>query len=627
MSLSSEGINHSAGGRLSSVEDEQQSPSSAKSFPISPPTISGFNSSQTNFYENVCNLGIGDSFSNSPSSSNSSVPSTTLTTNVTSNIETNNSTAQSNAAEISSVSAGTKPTMVKQITSSSLYLLPNDKDNQCQHQTTNSNGTADENLTELDSSNSATNSIIFKDFSFRTQDSADGWSLKKDENDEEFTNVQAVTKNQKPEPQKENKKRLCDSVNDPSLKCPYFESKKISDSTFSNQSSNSNSEKGHNNSARNLNKVPSEDNDESCNLIFGNNCVRFENCHSQHNNNNNEQNVSSSNLESVRKNSKDTNSSTDIAKPQASKATKEQGNVSPNKESSEFRLNKMLSVAATTQASSCCSRTKSADETKFNPNFSKSDEQKNSSNNYHIYANGNVRCSRVKGTKHQLVRSNEDKLDTNTPKISANNNDSVFTKVKTRLISQLCDTTNHSSVASSSHYENNPSELIRTLNNDDIKFIDDDDVATISCDDELPNISISSNRRSSLPFISPLSLENDFQDLSVLQRWTCVACTFANDTNSAICTACETSRVYEEIDKVPEGNKAAGEAASSSSAQAAAAEKQVSKRKVERPRSVSVVESWVCPLCTLKNPLYSSRCQACQWDKNKDIKVKQYLLI
>ncbi|CAG7734073.1 unnamed protein product, partial [Allacma fusca] len=136
---------------------------------------------------------------------------------------------------------------------------------------------------------------------------------------------------------------------------------------------------------------------------------------------------------------------------------------------------------------------------------------------------------------------------------------------------------------------------LREKEDTELNYIDED-VQIADCPSSTRGIE---NRRSSLPLAGPLSLEQDFQDLAVLQRWTCSKCTLANDTSNSACAACGASRTIEV---------------------SVANENVRPKKKIDRPRSVAVAEYWCCPLCTLQNPLYSNRCQACQWDKNKDYK-------
>lgn len=185
-------------------------------------------------------------------------------------------------------------------------------------------------------------------------------------------------------------------------------------------------------------------------------------------------------------------------------------------------------------------------------------------------------------------------------------------------------------------------------NFDDLKFIDEEDVPGLPSEDVSSQPSLVgpvSRRRSSLPTTITCSTMTDEEDekeevavaatpkinLSTKppRRWLCGSCTFRNSPSFEICDACGAPRrvsckilggngVAEEAtgtdeqnpDKEPPGNGNHHKIIKSSS-----------RRKLERPRSVAVAEYWSCPVCTLENPLYSTRCQACRWDKNKEFKV------
>jgi len=141
---------------------------------------------------------------------------------------------------------------------------------------------------------------------------------------------------------------------------------------------------------------------------------------------------------------------------------------------------------------------------------------------------------------------------------------------------------------------------------EDMKYIDDDEHNSFTND----VAEAVTGRRSSLPTSGPLSLDGDFQDLSVLQRWTCIACNFVSQLSSIKCEACGIEKSQE-----PQVTKAKALRLCSDDAIKP-------RKKIERPKSVAMAEYWTCSVCTLQNPLYSIRCQACQWDKNKDCKVR-----
>lgn len=127
---------------------------------------------------------------------------------------------------------------------------------------------------------------------------------------------------------------------------------------------------------------------------------------------------------------------------------------------------------------------------------------------------------------------------------------------------------------------------------------------TVMSDDDSrrPSATHAQGRRSSLPSSPSASLVGNSQDeLSVQEKWTCLKCTLKNCTANLVCEACGASRT--------------------STPSASSSDKPI-RKKSERPRSVAVTEYWICPLCTLQNHLYSMRCQACRWDKNKDDQVK-----
>ena len=422
-------------------------------------------------------------------------------------------------------------TILKQFTTSSLTKLPNDLED---HTRTDQNLDLEARRDSVDSSTGSSEMLP--------------WSLKAGEDEE--SHVQVATKNQKPEPQKEGKKRLADALNGKSrLKCPYNASRgNICDSQSDL------TRKIDKCTVTNLSKVTeSSPVEESCNLIFENNCVRFENSH----------NHSSKDVNSCSHNSTNNAQANQEHKPSGVLVSEESAKILSGPAQESFNKDS----ESTSFTKSTADGPTRAEESKSAGNFQDS-------------------CSAPTVNQKPDFSSTSWSLKSN---LGTRNSDP--------------ETSSQQSLYYNVQYP---------LNRDDLKFIDEED--DVPVDEIEPNASdiskIGQQRRSSFPLVSPLSLENDFQDLSVLQRWTCVACTFANDISCAICTACETSHVFDENERPCKSN-----------GDSALLEKQNVKRKMERPRSVAVVEHWTCPLCTLQNPLYSTRCQACQWDKNKDIKV------
>jgi hypothetical protein len=152
---------------------------------------------------------------------------------------------------------------------------------------------------------------------------------------------------------------------------------------------------------------------------------------------------------------------------------------------------------------------------------------------------------------------------------------------------------------------------------EELKYIDEDEHNnSFFSQDSKENAT--TGRRSSLPLSAPLSLDTDFQDLAVLKRWTCSKCSYVNQVSSEKCESCGLLKVSAiEIPelKVKQISRFGNDEVSKP------------RKKIERPKSVAVAEYWSCPVCTLQNPLYSTRCQACQWDKNKEYKVKSKKLL
>lgn len=128
----------------------------------------------------------------------------------------------------------------------------------------------------------------------------------------------------------------------------------------------------------------------------------------------------------------------------------------------------------------------------------------------------------------------------------------------------------------------------------------------------------SQKRRGSLPMpATSSSLEDNFQDLSVLHQMMCLGCSsLIAGSSFVLCEACDETMATPLL--------ASQQNVPLTAIKSSTDEKShhFVKRKVERPRSVNITEYWVCQQCTLQNPLNSHRCQVCHWDKYKEVKVR-----
>ena len=414
-----------------------------------------------------------------------------------------------------------------------------------------------------------------------------------------------ITENQKPEPQRETKKRLFQNP-------PVFTSKCTYSSYSSNSNNNSN---GVSDAIQNAvlfsENSPPVSAEESCNLIFEDNAVRFENSPSK---------VTIAPITIT--------GQTEISKlQQQQQQQQQQSNSNPgirlNSHSTSTENQKCIKngdsfvcsdddintpiTNLTTTSSSSPSSFESPIKTDMTKKYKSSKAETTSGQSSAATVSPSLKVLKERKTDRAYAKVIR-KSVVNGAVVMEGNNKIQSDSGKRNNGRQVRHPTSASDSAlkfppSSSSSET--SKLSRKENVADLSYIDDD---VDDDDDDAEILEPASNtnrhcenRRSSLPLSGPLSLESDFQDLAVLQRWTCPTCTLANDPCNVSCEACGTTRVTDDA--------------------AISSAKVRPKKKVERPRSVAVAEYWCCPLCTLQNPLYSHRCQACQWDKNKDHKV------
>jgi len=153
------------------------------------------------------------------------------------------------------------------------------------------------------------------------------------------------------------------------------------------------------------------------------------------------------------------------------------------------------------------------------------------------------------------------------------------------------------------HHTSGPTEM------DAVNNIDEDELLNLENPSQI--------RRSSLPTSEAVNLEDDFQDLSVLQRSTCLRCFSSGDSSSyQVCQDCR-GRDRKVVGKSSSRRRLTATSSSNSEKSPG-----VHSRKMDRPHSVAVTEYWICQQCTLQNDVNSNRCQVCHWDKNKEVKVR-----